>query len=124
MAYLRCEKCNQDFPKPFGSTRCPDCGTKSESEPWEKLPPVVEVNLLDEAKGQAKVVSRFGEALQLVGYILNGVCVIGVIFSLLSRNTIGCLVSAIALLTTFISFNILGSLLRAIGLYIRVKIEK
>jgi len=123
MAYLHCTKCNQDFVKLAGTTRCPECGTKSESEPWEEPLVIREENLLDQAIGQAKIVTKFGEVLQVLGYVLIGVCAIGLIFSLLSSNWVGSLFSIAVMLLIFVFYNVVGSAIRAIGLYIQIKIQ-
>ena len=124
MSYLRCEKCKQDFIKPFGSSKCPECGTKSESTAWEKHNEIIESSLSDQAIKQAKVVTSFGEFLQVIGYLLIGLCVLGLIGSLLSKNWIGGLVSAVAIPLCFAFYNVLGSAFRAFGLYIQIKVKE
>ena len=127
MAWERCESCKQEFFKRAGDDWCPNCKTVFKSEE-----PVIsrkqkwassDDRLVTEARYQAGVVDKFGEVLQILGYVCIAIFVLLIFVSLATKNWIGFVVFLIAIPLTFVYFNVFGSALRAVGLYIQIKIR-
>jgi hypothetical protein len=112
-----------------GVAYCKSCSKpEKSSSPYSrqtrtKSPGGLKSGLEEQAGDQARVVGKFGEVLQIIGYILIAVCSIGIIFSLVTDNWIQFIIFLLAIPTTFISCNVFGSALRAIALYIQVKVQ-
>lgn len=121
----KCGNCNQDYfdRKQYADLLCDPC--RFLDDPTTPRPPakVVEINLAEEAKSQAKVVGGFGVVLQVVGYLLIALFAAGFFISLSSKESFLAIVCLISIPVTFVLFNVLGSALRALALYIQVKIE-
>ena len=88
-----------------------------------KSPTELKENLIEQAGNQARVVDKFGKVLQVIGYIFIGILTIGLIVSAWTATWIGMGVFLIAIPATFISFNVFGSALRAVALYIQVRVR-
>lgn len=123
--WQKCKKCGQAyfrFQKYAGST-CENCKSGVESDELEKSVSLVEGDLVLQAIAQAKVVSDFGKILQVVGFILIGLFSIAFLLAVGSGDTYYAIVSFVCIPLTFVLFNVLGSAIRALALYIQVKID-
>jgi hypothetical protein len=127
MAWERCESCKQEFFKRTGDDWCPNCKTVFKSEePINSRKQKSESRddpLVTAARYQAGVVDKFGEVLQILGYVCIAIFVLLIFVSLATKNWIGFVVFFIAIPLTFVYFNVFGSALRAVGLYIQIKIK-
>lgn len=123
MSWKKCESCKEEFFQNSGDTKCPNCDGLITSGDSPKSPKEHKLSLVEQAKGQARVVGKFGEVLQIIGYVLIAVFSIGLIFSLLTSNWIPFIVFLVAIPATFIYYNVFGSAIRAVALYIEVKVK-
>lgn len=123
MSWKKCENCKEEFFQNSGDTKCPNCDGLIPSADSLKSPKEPKSSLIEQAKSQARVVSKFGEVLQVIGYVLIAFFSIGVVVSLLTSNWIQFVIFLIAIPATFISYNVFGSAIRAIALYIQVKVK-
>jgi hypothetical protein len=80
-------------------------------------------DLVSQAESQAKVVGGFGEVLQIIGYCLMGLFTIGFFINVYFEQWLGVLACLICVPLTFVFFNVIGSALRAFGLYIQIKVR-
>lgn len=123
MAWEKCENCNQEFFKKIGVDSCPNCAELIGPHTPVKLPTELKENLIEKARNQARIVDKFGEVLQVIGYIFIIIFAIGFLVSLFTKNWIGFIIFLIAIPATFISYNVFGSAVRAVALYIQVKVK-
>ena len=81
-------------------------------------------SLASQTVEQANVLNLFGQAMQVIGYLVMGIFGIA---SIIAFYTYQWLLSAISLALipiTFVLFNVFGSAVRAISLYIQFKVKK
>ena len=129
MAWEKCENCEKEFFKKAGVDSCPHCNQVIESRGDylttlnKEQKEALKESLARQAGDQARVVGKFGEVLQVVGYVFIAIFSIALIVSLFTKNWIGLIVFLIAIPATFVSYNVFGSALRAIALYIQVKVK-
>lgn len=123
MPWQRCETCNQDFFRDKNHQSCPNCKEVIESNVPVMSPAEQKEHLIRQAGNQARVVEKFGEVLQSIGYILIVILALGFTVSLFTENWIGIVVFLIAIPLTFVSYNVFGSALRAVALYIQVRLK-
>ena len=102
---------------------CENCKSGGVSEELEKSVSLNEGDLVSQAKAQAKVVSDFGKILQVVGFVLIGLLSIAFLLAVGSGDTYYAILSLVCVPLTFVLFNVLGSAIRALALYIQVKIQ-
>jgi len=123
MAWEKCDSCKKEFFQKTGDESCPNCNELIESRTPIYSPTELKENLIEQAGNQARVVDKFGKVLQVIGYVLISILTIGLIVSAWTATWIGMGVFLIAIPATFISFNVFGSALRAVSLYIQVKVR-
>jgi hypothetical protein len=123
MAWEKCDSCKKEFFKKTGDESCPNCSELIEPRTSVKSPTELKENLIEQAGNQARVVDKFGKVLQAIGYIFISILTIGLIVSAWTATWIGMGVFLIAIPATFISFNVFGSALRAVALYIQVRVR-
>ena len=123
MSWKKCESCKEEFFQNSGDTKCPNCDGLIPPAESHKPPKDSKSSLIEQARSQARVVGKFGEVLQVIGYVLIAVFSIGVVVSLLTGNWIQFVIFLIAIPATFISYNVFGSAIRAVALYIQVKVK-
>lgn len=123
MAWERCQNCNQEFFKRKGNEACPNCSVVFASEKPSKSSEELLETLVEQAGRQAKVVDKFGEILQILGYICIAIFLISLTVSLFTKNWIEFVIFLVAIPLTFVYFNVFGSALRAVALYIQVRIK-
>ena len=124
MPHKLCQNCGESFHSfSFAKPKCPKC--KNEFSKISKEPafgsPLRENSLLSEVISQAKVVEGFGKILQVVGYIQIGLSFIGFLFFVIEDSILGIGLSLAAMALIFVFFNVFGSALRAIALYIQIR---
>jgi hypothetical protein len=123
MAWEKCDSCKKEFFQKTGDESCPNCNELIEPRTPIYSPTELKENLIEQAGNQARVVDKFGKVLQVIGYVLISILTIGLIVSAWTATWIGMGVFLIAIPATFISFNVFGSALRAVSLYIQVKVK-
>lgn len=127
MAWERCENCKQVFFRSTDDDWCTTCKTVFKSEgsinSWKPKWASSNDRLVEEAAYQAKVVDKFGEVLQILGYVCLSIFGVLIFFSLATENWIGFAAFLIAIPLTFIYFIVFGSALKAVALFIQVKIR-
>jgi hypothetical protein len=123
MAYEKCKTCKIEFFKNSGDTKCPNCDGLIEPRASVEPPRELKSSLVEQAENQARVVGKFGEILQVIGYVLIAIFSVGFVVSLFMDNWIQVIICLIAIPATFISYNVFGSALRAVALYIQVKVK-
>ena len=123
MAWKKCESCKLEFFQKTGDESCPNCKESIEPRTPIKSPTELKENLIEQAGNQARVVDKFGQVLKIIGYILISILTTGLIVSAWTANWIGMGVFLIAIPATFISCNVFGSALRAVSLYIQVRVR-
>jgi hypothetical protein len=123
MSWKKCETCKEEFFQNSGDAKCPNCGVLLETRASVNSPEVLESSLAEQAGNQARAVGKFGEVLQVIGYVLIALFSVGLVVSLFTDNWIGFIIFLVAIPATFISYNIFGSALRAVALYIQVKVK-
>jgi hypothetical protein len=124
MPWVRCENCKKEY---FRQTKhgkvCPFCDAIIEPLATVISPKELKENLVKQAVDQAKVVDKFGEVLQIIGYVFIVIFSFGLLGCLLSGYWIGFLFCLIAIPLTFVFYNVFGSASRAVALYIQVKVK-
>ena len=136
MPWQKCVVCEQAYfrTKKYQDSTCASCLAKPESSRVEaaaRVAPVAQVrrseadvtDLVRQAESQAKVVGGFGEVLQIIGYSLIALFTVGLFVNIYFEQWVGVLACLICIPLTFVFFNVLGSALRAIGLYIQIKVK-
>lgn len=129
MPSIQCRNCRKEFIANGGKARCPFCEIQSAGTDDElfRLPSDGELernsNIANQAIGQAKILDKFGEAMQLVGYIVIGILTLGSVIALTSSQWILFGICLVSIPLTFAYFNVFGSAFRAIGLYIQIKVK-
>lgn len=123
MAWERCDNCKKEYFQKKGDVSCPNCNELIEPVIPVKSPAEVKELLISKAGNQAKVVDKFGEVLQVIGYVLMAIFTILLLVSLFTKNWEGFIYSIIAIPATFVLYNVFGSAIRAIALYIQVKVQ-
>ncbi len=123
MAWERCENCNQEFFRDKSVQSCPNCNEIFESNASVKSPAEHKEHLIKQAENQARIVDKFGEVLQVIGYVLIVISALGFIVSLFTKNWMGVLLFLILIPATFVLYNVFGSAIRAVALYIQVKVK-
>ena len=103
--------------------KCPHCDLPVEPRKSPKAAEEPVSNLVEQAINQAKVVDKFGEVLQVVGYLFIALFSLGLIYSLFTESWVQLIIFLIAIPATFISYNVFGSALRAMSLYIQVRVK-
>ena len=124
MAILKCKNCESEYlyRAKYGN-KCPVCDTIREARISVEAPEKLKESLIEQARDQAKVVNKFGEVLQVIGYVIISIFSIFLFIFLYSRYWVGVFASLIAILLTFVSYNVFGSAIRAVALYIQVKVK-
>jgi len=123
--WQKCKNCGQAYfrRQKYANSTCANCKSGVVSEEQQKPVNLDEGDLVAQAKAQAKIVSDFGRFLQIVGYLVIGLLSIAFILAAGSGDTYYAIVSLVCVPLTFALFNVLGSAIRALALYIQVKIE-
>lgn len=130
MAWDKCETCNKEFFRRSKETKCPECenlvkDSKMEGTPLERAESKAErgSRLAAKATQNANVLDRFGNVLQVMGYVFMTIFVCGAVVSLFASQWILFGVSLLFIPVAFVNFNVFGSVFRAIGSYIQYKLN-
>jgi hypothetical protein len=124
MAWENCGSCGKEVFLKSRETLCPDCknqGVVLESKVRESE---TKESLGSQAVEQANVLNRFGQVMQGIGYFVMGVYALASIIALFSSQWILFAISLVLIPIAFVLFNVVGSAVRAISLYIQFKVKK
>jgi hypothetical protein len=129
-APVECPNCGRLY-RADKISRCPGCRSQAVENPstpstTDSGPQPInyeQESLARQAGNQAKVVDKFGEVLQVLGYFCITIFLIALTFSLFTKNWIAFGVFLVAVPLTFVYFNVFGSALRAVALYIQAKVK-
>ena len=123
MSWKRCEACKDEYFQNPGDTKCPNCNVLVAPPLSPKASKELKASMTEQAIEQANVVGKFGEFLQPLGYGFMAIFFIALVASMLTDNWVWFFFCLFAIPLTFIAYNVFGSALRALSLYIQVKLK-
>jgi hypothetical protein len=123
MAWEICDSCGKEvFLK--SQRICPECANQVGSPKSEAREPETKESLGIQAEGQANILNRFGQVMQGIGYFLMGIYAIASLIALFSSQWILFAITLVSIPIAFVLFNVFGSAVRAVSLYIQFKVKK
>jgi hypothetical protein len=124
MPWTKCENCKKEaFINPE-TDNCPNChtlaGAQSENISLKSDP---KITLVNQAISQANILNKFGEVMQIIGYVVMGINALGFVIAFFTSEWILLGFFLVSIPLTFAYFNVFGSAFRAIGLYIQIRVK-
>ena len=87
MAWVKCENCEKEyFHRAKHGDACPVCDTIIQPKAEAKAPEDLKENLVKQARDHAKVVDKFGEVLQVIGWVFIGIFALFVLWGKISAK--------------------------------------